>query len=140
MQRKSSFGHLPKSKVYLDHSHTALLRAKVFRYYLSVFLYLSQHTCAHTAFAPHELIRINIKIIIIANNIIIYLTPLSSIKYTNTYSNICIYDYPIVIDFFCTTSCLFDIYLIKLFVCELILLSLPPYMNTVTHITGGIFI
>lgn len=56
--------------------------------------------------------------------------PYFTIKYSNTYSEIHIQYYLITTDSFCITStCAFDIYLIELFISELVLLSLPSYMN-----------
>ena len=56
--------------------------------------------------------------------------PSFTIKYSNTYSEIHIHYYQVAIDSFCITStCAFDIYLIELFISELVLLSLPSYMN-----------
>ena len=65
--------------------------------------------------APHGLIRINTKLNLIAccNSFLFYITP----------------------------SCVFDIYLVEPFICELVFLSLLSHMNTlVTHIMDSIFI
>ena len=79
-------------------------------------------TLVYQLVLPHELIKINIKIKSIV--IIIYLTLFSSIKYSNTYSKIYIFYCLVTIDFICAPICL-----VELFVRELVLLSLPSYMN-----------
>ena len=62
--------------------------------------------------------------------------------YSNAYSKIYIYHYLVTIDFILHPTSIYIryIYLVELFVCELVVLSLPSYINTWWHIVGSIFI
>ena len=89
---------------------------------------------------PHRLIRINIKIRSII--IIIYLTPFSSIKYSNIYSKTYIYHCLVTINFilhhtFICIQCMFN-WTIYLWIGILISSIIHEYM--VTYIVGSIFI
>ena len=91
---------------------------------------------------PHRLIRVILKINHISNNYNYLSHALPSIKYSNTYYKIYIYHNKVAINFILhhTSMCVWYIYLIKLFIYELVFLSLSSYMNIQWYLSWVVFI
>ena len=91
---------------------------------------------------PHGLIRVILKINHTINNYNYLSHALSSIGYSNTYYKIYIYYNIVAIDFILhhISMCVGYIYLIKLFIYELVFLSLSLYMNTQSHLLWVVFL
>ena len=113
-----------------------MLRVKFLKWNLYTFEVL-----VYQLVLSHGLIKINIGMRSII--IIIYLSLFSSIKYSNTYSKIYIHHYLVTINFILHHTSIspyvFDIYLVELFVCKLVFLSLLSYLNTWWHISLVVF-
>ena len=105
-------------------------------------VYNSIYILVYQLVLPHGLIRVILKINHTTNNYNYLSHALPSIRYSNTYYKIYIYYNIVAIDFILhyISMCVGYIYLIKLFIYELVFLSLSSYMNTQWHLSWVVFL